>query len=145
MPWIFPLLKEHIEDIMGSIEWVVIPGTVNPGSLGIAQILFTNLQEAYKNAKKERQLSIEEPGYLRTLQFFTFYEELMKSYNADTQVLTVTPYVVTTTGERITGKKTNIQLGNLNIAVEIMAQNQTEDKFLTKVRSFIKSKVTVIY
>jgi hypothetical protein len=145
MPWIFPLLKEHIEDIMGSIEWVVIPGTVNPESLAITQILFSNLQEAYKNTKKERQLLIEEPGYLRTLQFFTFYEELMKSYNPDTQVLTVTPYIVTTTGQRVTGKKTNIQLGNLNIAVQTTAQNQRQSISSIIVRNYLKIKVPTIY
>jgi hypothetical protein len=141
MPWIFTLLREDIEDIMGSIEWVAIPGTVNPGSLGIAQILFSNLQEAYRNAREGRQLSIEEPGYFRTLQFFTFYEELMKSYNADTQVLTVKPYVITTTGKKVSGKKTNIQLGNLNIAVQIRHQNRIE----IKVRDFLKIKVPTIY
>ena len=145
MPWIFPLLKEHIEDIMGSIEWVVIPGTVNPESLGIAQILFSNLQEAYKNTKKERQLSIEEPGYLRTLQFFTLYEELMKSYNADTQVLTVKPYIVTTTGQRVTGKRTNIRLGNLNIAVQTTAQNQKKNISSIQVRNYLGIKVPTIY
>jgi len=145
MPWIFPLLKEHIEDLMGSIEWVVIPGTVNPQSLGIAQIIFSNLQEAYKNMKQERELSIEEPGYLRTLNFLTLYEELMKSYNPSTQVLTVTPYIVTTTGQRVTGKKTNIQLGNLNIAVQTTAQNQRANISSIQVRNFLGIKVWTSY
>ena len=124
MPWIFPLLKEHEKEIMGSLEWVAIPSTVNPQSIGIAQILFSNLEEAYKNIKKEKELSLEEPGYLRTRNLINAYEELMKSYNTSTQVLTVKPYTVTTTGQRFLGKKTKIQLGNLHTAVQATTQKK---------------------
>jgi hypothetical protein len=124
MPWTFPLLKEHKKEIMGSLEWVAIPGTVNPQSIGIAQILFSNLEEAYKNIKKEKELSLEEPGYLRTRNLINAYEELMKSYNTSTQVLTVKPYTVTTTGQRFIGKKTKIQLGNLHTSVQPMTQKK---------------------
>ncbi|MEG4113854.1 MULTISPECIES: hypothetical protein [unclassified Microcoleus] len=82
------------------------------------------LEEAYKNIKKEKQLSLEEPGYLRTLNLVTAYEELMKSYNTSTQVLTVKPYTVTTTGQRFIGKKTKIQLGNLHTAVQATTQKK---------------------
>ncbi|MEG3959554.1 hypothetical protein [Microcoleus sp. herbarium2] len=124
MPWTFPILKGYEKEIMGSLEWVAIPGTVSPQSIGIAQILFSNLEEAYKNIKKEKQLSLEEPGYLRTRNLIYAYEELMKSYNASTQVLTVKPYTVTTTGQRFFGKKTKIQLGNLHTAVQATTQKK---------------------
>jgi len=124
MPGIFPLLKEHEKEIMGSLEWVALPGTVNPQSIGIAQILFSNLEEAYKNIKKGKELSPEDPGYLRTLNLVTAYEKLMKSYNTSTQVLTVKPYTVTTTGQRFIGKKTKIQLGNLHTAVQATTQKK---------------------
>lgn len=120
----FSLLKDYENEIMGSLEWVAIPGTVNPRAIGIAQILFSNLEEAYKNIKKEKELSLEEPGYLRTLNLVTAYEELMKSYNTSTQVLTVKPYTVTTTGQRFFGKKTKIQLGNLHTAVQATTQKK---------------------
>jgi len=61
-PWIFTRLKEDKGEILGSLEWVAIPGTVNPQSMGIALILFSNLEEAYKNIKKEKELSSEDPG-----------------------------------------------------------------------------------
>ncbi|WP_449417647.1 hypothetical protein [Phormidium nigroviride] len=124
MPWIFPILKGHEEQMMGSLEWVALPGTVNPQSIGIAQILFSHLEEAYKNIKEGKELSPEEPGYLRTVNLVTAYEELMKSYNTSTQVLTVTPYTVTTTGQRFIGKKTQIQLGNLHKAVQATTQKK---------------------
>ena len=87
MPWIFTHLKEDQGEILGSLEWVAIPGTVNPQSMGIALILFSNLEKAYKNIKKEgEKLSLEDPGYLRTVNLVTTYEELMKpnSYNTST-------------------------------------------------------------
>ncbi|MEG4801254.1 hypothetical protein QUB63_18270 [Microcoleus sp. ARI1-B5] len=124
MPWTFPILKGYEKEIMGSLEWVALPGTVNPQSIGIAQILFSNLEEAYKNIKKEKELSLEEPGYLRTRNLINAYEELMKSYNTTTQVLTVKPYTVTTTGQRFNGKKTKIQLGNLHTAVQATTQKK---------------------
>jgi len=126
MPWIFTRLKEDKGEILGSLEWVAIPGTVNPQSMGIALILFSNLEEAYKNIKKEKELSYEDPGYLRTVNLVTTYEELMKpnSYNTSTQVLTVKPYTVITTGQRFIGKKTKIQLGNLHTSVQPMTQKK---------------------
>jgi len=126
MPWIFTRLKEDKGEILGSLEWVAIPGTVNPQSMGIALILFSNLEEAYKNIKKEKELSYEDPGYLRTVNLVTTYEELMKpnSYNTSTQVLTVKPYTVITTGQRFIGKKTKIQLGNLHTSVQAMTQKK---------------------
>jgi len=126
MPWIFTRLKEDKGEILGSLEWVAIPGTVNPQSMGIALILFSNLEEAYKNIKKEKELSSEDPGYLRTVNLVTTYEELMKpnSYNTSTQVLTVKPYTVITTGQRFIGKKTKIQLGNLHTSVQAMTQKK---------------------
>jgi len=125
-PWIFTRLKEDKGEILGSLEWVAIPGTVNPQSMGIALILFSNLEEAYKNIKKEKELSYEDPGYLRTVNLVTTYEELMKpnSYNTSTQVLTVKPYTVITTGQRFIGKKTKIQLGNLHTSVQAMTQKK---------------------
>jgi hypothetical protein len=114
----------HKRKYINFVEWVAIPGTVNPRAIGIAQILFSNLEEAYKNIKKEKELSLEEPGYLRTLNLVTAYEELMKSYNTSTQVLTVKPYTVTTTGQRFIGKKTKIQLGNLHTAVQATTQKK---------------------
>jgi hypothetical protein len=125
-PWIFTRLKEDKGEILGSLEWVAIPGTVNPQSMGIALILFSNLEEAYKNIKKEKELSSEDPGYLRTVNLVTTYEELMKpnSYNTSTQVLTVKPYTVITTGQRFIGKKTKIQLGNLHTSVQAMTQKK---------------------
>jgi hypothetical protein len=95
--------------------------------MGIALILFSNLEKAYKNIKKEgEKLSLEDPGYLRTVNFVTTYEELMKSnsYNTSTQVLTVKPYTVITTGQRFIGKKTKIQLGNLHTSVQAMTQKK---------------------
>ena len=72
MPWIFTHLKEDQGEILGSLEWVAIPGTVNPQSMGIALILFSNLEKAYKNIKKEgEKLSLEDPGYLRTVNLVT--------------------------------------------------------------------------
>jgi hypothetical protein len=124
MPWTFPILKGYEREIMGSLEWVALPGTVNPQSIGIAQILFSNLEETYKNIKKEKELSLEEPGYLRTRNLINAYEELMKSYNTTTQVLTVKPYTVTTTAQRFNGKKTKIQLGNLHTAVQATTQKK---------------------
>lgn len=124
MPWTFPLLKDHEEEMMGSLKWVAIPGTVNPQSIGIAQILFSNLEEAYKNIKKGKELSLEEPGYLGKLNLITAYEELMKSYDTSTQVLTVKPYTVTTTGQRFIGKKKTIKLGNLHKAVQATTQKK---------------------
>lgn len=127
MPWIFTHLKEEQGEILGSLEWVAIPGTVNPQSMGIALILFSNLEKAYKNIKKEgEKLSLEDPGYLRTVNLVTTYEELMKpnSYNTSTQVLTVKPYTVITTGQRFIGKKTKIQLGNLHTSVQAMTQKK---------------------
>jgi len=112
----FVKLKGQEKEIMGSLESIALPGIVNPQSMGIALILFSTLEESYKNIK-EKELSIEEPGYLRTRNLIDAYEELMKSYNFSTQVLTVKPYTVTTTGQRFIGKKTKIQLGNLHIAV----------------------------
>jgi len=124
MPWIFPILKGHEKEMMGSLEWVAIPGTVNPQSIGIAQFFFSHLEEAYKNIKEGKELSLEEPGYLGSLNLVTAYEELMKSYNTSTQVLTVKPYTVTTTGQRFIGKKTKIQLGNLHTAVQTTTQKK---------------------
>jgi hypothetical protein len=69
----------------------------------------------------------------------------MKSYNPSTQVLTVTPYIVTTTGQRCIGKKTNIQLGNLNIAVQTTAQNQRANISSIQVRNFLGIKVWTSY
>lgn len=100
-----------------SFESIPLPGTVNPQSMGTALILFSGLEENYKSIKEGKELSIEEPGYLRTRNLINAYEELMKSYNASTQVLTVKPYIVTTTGQSFIGKKTKIQLGNLHTAV----------------------------
>jgi hypothetical protein len=75
MPWIFTHLKEDQGEILGSLEWVAIPGTVNPQSMGIALILFSNLEKAYKNIKKEgEKLSLEDPGDLRTVNLVTTYE-----------------------------------------------------------------------
>jgi hypothetical protein len=142
MPWVFPLLKGHIEDLMGSIEWVAIPGTINPGAVGKAQLFFFKLEEVFEDIRKEKLL-IEEPGHLQKLKFLTLYQELMNSYNSITQVLTVTPYILTTTGQRFIGKPTNIQLGNLNIAMQTTIQK--EDNLLIQVRSFIKSKVWTSY
>lgn len=43
--------------------------------MGIALILFSNLEKAYKNIKKEgEKLSLEDPGYLRTVNLVTTYE-----------------------------------------------------------------------
>jgi hypothetical protein len=145
MPWIIPNYTEKDMDVMGSIEWVALPGTLNPGSLGILQILFSNLEEAYKNTKEQRELSIKEPGYLQRRNFFTLYEELMKLYNSDTQVLTLTPYTLTVTGERFIGKKTSIQLGNLNIVMQTTSQNQRENIFSIKVKNYLGTKVDTNY
>jgi hypothetical protein len=143
MPWIFPLLKGEIEDIMGSIEWIALPGTMNPGALGKAQILFYKLEQVYKEMKEEGEQLIEEPGYWQRINFFTLYKELKSSYNEKTQVLRVTPYIVTTTGQRFIGQPANIQLGNLNIAVQTATQR--EEDLIIRVRNFVKSKVWSSY
>jgi hypothetical protein len=110
---IFSIFKPLEEEIMGSVEWIPLPGTLNPRSLGVVIIFFPQLEKTYKNIKEGNELSLEESEYLQKDKLVNAYEKLMKSYNASTKVLTVKPYTVTATGQRFTGKKTKIQLGNL--------------------------------
>jgi hypothetical protein len=116
MRGIFVILKEQ-EEMMGILKRIDIFGTVNSQSMEVALIIFSSLEETYKIIKEEKELSIEKPGYLGKRNIINAYEELMKSYNATTQVLTVKPYTMTTTGQIFIGKKTKIQFGNLHKAV----------------------------
>jgi len=113
----FVLLKGQEQEIMGSLECIAIPGTLNPEAMGIALIQLSLLGEVYKDIKEEKRVPIEEPGHLRVRKTINAYEELMKCYNPSTQVLTVTPYIETTTDKYFTGKETKIQLGNLHTSV----------------------------
>jgi len=113
----FVLLKGQEEEIMGSLECIAIPGTLNPEAMGVALIQLSLLGEVYKGIKEEKGVLIEEPGHLRIRKTINAYEGLMKCYNASTQVLTVTPYIGTTTDKYFTGKETKIQLGNLHTSV----------------------------
>jgi len=109
----FSIWRPLEKEIMGSVEWISIPGTVDPQALGVALILFNRLEETYNDIKEGKKLSLEELKSLPTSKVINAYEELMKSYNSSTKVLTVKPYTVTATGQRFIGKKTKIQLGNL--------------------------------
>jgi len=111
---IFPISKPIENQIMGNVDWVPIPGKVNPQSLGAVIISFSNFEKICKNIKEGQELSFLESTYLKTgKKPIDAYEELMNSYNASTKVLTVKPYTVTATGQRFIGKKAKIQLGNL--------------------------------
>lgn len=110
---IFPILGAMENQIMGNVEWVPIPGKVNPQSLGVVMILFSYFEETCKKIKEGQELSLEESRYLKTgKKPIDAYENLMNSYNASTKVLTVKPYTVTATGQRFIGKETKIQLRN---------------------------------
>jgi hypothetical protein len=109
----FSIWRPMEEEIMGSVEWISIPGAVDSQALGVALILFNRLEETYKDIKEGKKLSLEQLKSLPTSKVISAYEELMKSYNSSTKVLTVKPYTVTATGQRFIGKKTKIQLGNL--------------------------------
>jgi hypothetical protein len=101
-------------EIMGNVDWVSIPGKVNPQSLGAVIISFSHFEKICKNIKEGQELSLEESNYLKTgKKPIDVYEKLMNSYNASTKELTVKPYTVTATGQRFIGKETKIQLGNL--------------------------------
>jgi hypothetical protein len=111
---IFPIMRAMENQIMGDVDWVPIPGKVNPQSLGVVMILFSHFEETCKNIKEGQELSLEESRYLKTgKKPIDAYEKLMNSYNASTKVLTVKPYTVTATGQRFIGKETKIQLRNL--------------------------------
>jgi hypothetical protein len=111
---IFPISKPIENQIMGNVDWVPIPGKVDPQSLGAVIISFSNFEKICKNIKEGQELSFLESTYLQTgKKPIDAYEELMNSYNASTKVLTVKPYTVTATGQRFIGKKAKIQLGNL--------------------------------
>jgi hypothetical protein len=109
---IFLTLKENKKEVMAGIEVESIPGIVSPQSMGVALISFSDFEKTYEQIKEEKELLPEEAGYLKTRDFINTYIELMQSYDASTQVLTVTPYGVTTTGKRFKGKRTKIQLIN---------------------------------
>ena len=109
---VFFTLKENKKEVMAGIEVEAIPGIVPPQSMGVALVSFSDFEKTYQQIKKEKELLPEEAGYLKTRDFINTYKELMQSYDASTQVLTVTPYGITTTGKRFKGKKTKIQLIN---------------------------------
>lgn len=136
MPWAFMILKND-DDAMGSIEWSAIPGTVNPGGLGIVQFNFSNLKESY-NINKEQETSPEIPGYLGILKVLNAYDDFIKFYDEKTQTLKLKPYVVTSTGKRFVGKKTIIKLGNLH---ETLIPNGTKNYKSREVRNHLGIKV----
>jgi len=127
MPWAFIILKND-DAAMGSIEWVAIPGTVNPGGLGIAQFDFSALKEAYTNIKKEQDPSPKNPGYLGTIKLLNAYDDFMSFYDEKTQIIKLKPYVITTTGKRFVGKKLIIRLGNLHETSVPISTNNSKSR-----------------
>lgn len=104
------------ESAIGTLECVGVPGTVPAKSTGIFLLSYSRMREA-SIAYLQQSMSPSNADFVgsqRVIKAFQNFEIIEMSQG---KCLQITPYVLTGSGEHITGKKTIITLGNLGEAI----------------------------
>nr|MDZ8016523.1 hypothetical protein [Nostoc sp. SerVER01] len=104
------------ESAIGTLECVGVPGTVPAKSTGIFLLNYSSMRKAYI-AYQQKSMSPNNADFVGCQRVIKTFQEFQNFEMPQGKRLQITPYVLTGSGEYITGKKTIITLGNLGDAI----------------------------
>lgn len=102
--------------IIGTLEYVGLPGTIPPKSLGVFLLHYSGMKTTYLNYKKQ-EISPESSEFIGSQKLKKTCEEFQKFEERQGENIQIIPYVLTGSGERFIGRKAYIKLGILSDAV----------------------------
>lgn len=104
------------ESAIGTLECVGVPGTVPAKSTGIFLLSYSRMREA-SIAYQQQSISPYNADFVGSQRVIKAFQNFEIIEMPQGKCLQITPYVLTGSGEHITGKKTIITLGNLGDAI----------------------------
>ncbi|MEH2354748.1 hypothetical protein [Nostoc sp.] len=104
------------ESAIGTLECVGVPGTVPAKSTGIFLLDYSRMRET-SIAYQQKSMSPTNAEFVGSQRAIKAFQEFQNLEMPQGKRLQITPYVLTGSGEKITGKKTIITLGNLGDAI----------------------------
>ncbi|MEH2342270.1 MAG: hypothetical protein V7K22_11480 [Nostoc sp.] len=104
------------ESAIGTLECVGVPGTVPAKSTGIFLLDYSRMRET-SIAYQQKSMSPKNAEFVGSQRAIKAFQEFQNLEMPQGKRLQITPYVLTGSGEKITGKKTIITLGNLGDAI----------------------------